>query len=64
MIQVLDRATRSEVLLDVVHAKAKEIVKEAEIGDSLGYSHDLEECESVKEWSQDPELEESELQVV
>lgn len=63
--------TSGEVLLDMVLTNVEEIVKDIQIGSSLSCSNHalvefiiLKECGLGKEWSQDPELEESELQVV
>ena len=60
LVQVLERLTRDEVLLDLVLTSAEEIIKDIKIGGSLGCSdHAL----VGKEWSQDTELQESELQL-
>lgn len=55
----------------MVLTNVEEIVKDIQIGSSLSCSNHalvefiiLKECGLGKEWSQDPELEESELQVV
>ena len=58
-------------MLDLALINMEEIIKEVKIRGSLGlkqpcsgHVHDLEEYGPSKEWSQDPELQESKLQAV
>lgn len=61
LVQVLNRTNQRDLVL----TNTEEVINDIKIGGSLDCSdHALEEHESGKEWSKDPKIQESELQVV